>query len=211
MAYTPISNSANIGDSFTTINTANQNFDTELTNLSGYNSRFLTANVQTLSSQFYGPTSRFYTVCFLDVKTSGTNGGTINANIYTTRTLNTVISSTGLGFTVQGSLNTNQFTLPQGTWFIRAETPGYNLEKHQIALRNITDSVTAYGTSCFNQGSIGGTASSVVLYSISIATTKTFEIRHRGSKTQINNGLGIACNFNAPEIYTKVVCTEITS
>lgn len=214
MPFTVINGSDWIGDSRNTINLNSIYFDTALNGLSAYDRNPLNTTIATLTSKFYGPISRFYTIEFLDRKSSNTPGGSYDSSSgWVTRTLNTITSSSGFGFTGQGQLAvSNEFTLPAGIWLIRAEVPGYNLGPHQARIHNITDGVYEYGTSVYNRGNRGGTNSSVVIYSIEIPTgTRVFTIQHKGTNNQFNNGLGVACNFDTTEIYTKVICIEIAS
>lgn len=213
MAFTIINGTDYIGNSRTTINTNNSNFDTAISQLTSYNNNPLFTTITSLCNQVYGPTSRFYTVIFSEQQGSNINGGSFSSGAWNTRTLNTTTSASGYNFTGQGSLASNQFTLPAGTWLIRAEVPGYNLFNHQARLFNVTSStVVAYGTCVYNRGTAGGTNNSIIVYSINIPSgTVTYRIEHRGANSQTNTGLGIACGFGAPEVYTKVICTEIAS
>lgn len=207
MAFTLINGSDYIGNSRITINTNTSAFDTSINSLTAYDINPLLTTIQSVCSQTYGSLSRFYTIIFSDQKTSGTNGGSYTAGSWTTRTLNTITPVSGYGFGNQGSLGSNQFTLPAGTWTIRAEVPGYNLTSHQARLNGADGPI--YGTCVYNQGAVGGITCSVIVHTTTITTSKTFYIEHRGTNSQANTGFGTACGFDSPEVYTKVICTEI--
>ena len=94
-------------------------------------------------------------------ETSGTHGGSSTSGSYQTRTLNTEVYD-GIGST----LSSNQFTLPAGTYQIRARAPargGSGVTIHKAKLYNITDSadviigsVTASGASATSDSVIQG-------------------------------------------------------
>ncbi len=137
-----------------------------------------------------------------DQKASGTEGGTPTAGSWVSRVLNTVIINEISG----ASLNSNQVTLPAGTYYIEASSPAWMTDTHKIKLRNITDnSDVLIGTS---EGPYQATGSSqtrsFVTGRFTIASQKTFEIQHRVAYSQGNRGLGWPCNYSVIEIYSDV-------
>lgn len=134
-----------------------------------------------------------------DQKTQNTAGGTFGG--LTTRALNTIVTDT----TGAVSLSSNQFTLPAGTYRIRASAPAFLVERHQAWLYNVTDAaIVMRGTSCYNANGAGAAVTcSVITGRFTIASSKAFEIRHQNSLLKTTDGLGVAANFGT-EIYTSV-------
>lgn len=139
-----------------------------------------------------------------DQKSSGTDGGGATSGSWQTRTINTEVADT-----IGSTLSSNQFTLPAGTYKIRASAPAFSCSQHQIRLQNITDTATTLlGTSeCTNPGAGDGISRSEIDGVFTIAGTKTFEIQHRVASTKATNGYGIATSWGT-EIYTNVFVEE---
>lgn len=140
-----------------------------------------------------------------DQKASGTDGGTATAGSWQTRTLNTEVTD-GIGST----LSSNQFTLPAGTYHVRASAPAFSCSQHQIRLQNITDAATTLlGTSeCTNPGAGDGVSRSEIDGTFTIAAGKTFELQHRVAATKASNGYGIATAWGT-EIYANIFIERI--
>ena len=136
-----------------------------------------------------------------DQKANNTHGGTFTSGAWQTRTLNTVLTNE-----ISGSLASNQFMLPAGTYYIEASAPGMQVSTHKIRLQNISDGTTTFvGTSEYSNNFASYTQSrSYVAGKFNIASTKTFEIQHRCSTTQNTHGFGQASNFGVNEVYTDV-------
>lgn len=137
-------------------------------------------------------------------QTSGTAGGDFNNGADRTRTLNTLDGDTGFI-----SLSSNQFTLNSGKYLIEAHAPAFGVNEHKAKIYNTTDSSTEIlGTLAYADSSGGGN-NSVVMGTIEISSSKTFELRHRCGTTRATNGLGAACSFGDNEIYSKVKITKL--
>lgn len=140
-----------------------------------------------------------------DEKSSGTNGGSSSSGLFVRRTLNTVVTSTIAG----ASLASEQFTLPAGTYDIQASAPAHQSGKHQARLYNATDaSYPIIGTSEVNDPNGDATTRSFVAGRFTIASTKTFELRHRVLVAQATNGYGVATGFGT-EVYADVIIRRI--
>ncbi len=111
-----------------------------------------------------------------DVKANDTFGGAASAG-YNTRTLNTeTYDPNGLV-----TLSSNQFTLAAGTYEIVARAPAIQVDSHRIDLYNVTDaSYDIIGAAEFAPNA--ATTDALLTYAgggvITIASSKTFEIRH---------------------------------
>jgi hypothetical protein len=141
-----------------------------------------------------------------DVKPSGTAGGANVVGAYATRTLNTIVDNTG----IVNSLASNQFTLPAGSYQIKAKAPAYTVGVHRTRIRNITDGSTALlGQSGYtNAGADNAQVFSEIEGEIVITATKTFELQHYSSNL-VSNGFGRFVNSGENEVYSIVTITKI--
>lgn len=146
-------------------------------------------------------------VIIQDQKSSGTVGGTGTSGSWQTRTLNTLVRNNNS----IASLSSNQFTLPAGTYYIKARSPLYYVGGfNRIRLYNVTDATTAQLG--YNQGQLSGNSPDRTMSIdapletvITIAGSKTFRIDYYAesfSKSTTEN-LGVA-NSLGTEIYTSV-------
>lgn len=141
-----------------------------------------------------------------DVKASGTAGGATSATTTATRTLNTIVDSTG----IVTSLASNQFTLPAGTYHIDASAPAQSTAAHRIRLRNITDSTTSLlGSSETSTNASTVTSSSRIVGELTITSSKVFELQHYTTTAQPTNGFGIASGTGENEVYAQVKIIRI--
>lgn len=140
-----------------------------------------------------------------DRKSSTTEGGTFTSDAYRTRDLNTK-SVDNIGIT----LSSNQFTLPAGTYWIRASAPSIHTTRHKLRLQNITDVTTVTtGSSEFADVSIPVQTRSFLIDEFMIATPKVFELQHRCQTTRTDNGFGVQNGFGDNEVYTIVELTKV--
>jgi hypothetical protein len=140
-----------------------------------------------------------------DVKASGTAGGSATAGATQTRTLNTIVDSTG----IVTSLASNQFVLPKGTYYIEASAAAYVTDNHRIRLRNITDSSTALlGTSELCSG-VGVYNRSFISGELTITSAKTFELQHYTQTARATDGLGRDVGTGENNVYAIVKITKI--
>jgi hypothetical protein len=141
-----------------------------------------------------------------DVKSSGTAGGASAAATTQTRTLNTIVDSTG----IVTSLIANQFVLPAGTYYIEASAPAQRSDKSKIRLRNITTSSTSIlGTSENVDGTLAAQTRSVLSGEVIIATSTTFELQHYTQTALASIGLGVASSTGENEVYSIVKITKV--
>lgn len=136
-----------------------------------------------------------------DEKAQNTAGGTFTSGAWRTRDLN--VESVDTDGIV--SLSSNQFTLPAGSYRIRALVPGYAVDSHQARLQNITDATTQLAGSSESAGTGSGLAQtlSVIAGEFTIQSAKTFEIQHQAETTGTTSGFGSPANFTT-EVYTTV-------
>lgn len=144
-----------------------------------------------------------------DVKSSGTNGGTSSSGNWYTRTLNTYqINQIGLD-----AISSNRFTLPAGTYNIRACSFIHNVAgvSNQIRIYNVTDATSAI-LGLTNMNAFSDYSSSVWATldgCIEIASSKTFELQYRCSYSSSSSyALGQASGWGN-EIYSIVSIMKI--
>lgn len=131
-----------------------------------------------------------------DIKTPGSNGGSIVSNTWTIRELNNI--STGQNF---ASLSNNQITLEEGTYHLMIKAPAFNVRNHQIRLWDVENEKTIFiGSSAYTDAHV--ITMSEINDILIIKDSITFEIHHKVKKTNLNTGLGIATGFNEEETFT---------
>jgi hypothetical protein len=137
-----------------------------------------------------------------DQKASGTPGGTITSGAWRTRDLNTEVADPDGIVSISG----NQFTLGAGSYLIRWNAPGNDLNAHQTRLYNATDAQEIALGDCLYCEQSASTVTNVSSGAgrVTITSSKTFEIQHRSSYSQGSTAaLGFACGFGI-EQYTTV-------
>jgi hypothetical protein len=159
------------------------------------------------STRKYSIRADFFSLAALDYihlqdqKTQNTAGGTFTSGADRTRDLNTEVTDSGNHCSLAG----NQFTLDAGTYRILATAPGYKVDRHRAWLYNTSDAaVTILGTSEFSSSGDAVHNRSVISGRFVIASSKTFEIRHRCQTTFASQGFGVESNFTGAEVYTDV-------
>lgn len=137
-----------------------------------------------------------------DQKASGTDGGSSVANTITqTRTFNTVDVNTIIG----ASLSANQVTLPAGTYRVRGRAPGVQTGGHKAFLYNVTDATyTDIGSNAATAATGGSFSDSVISGQFTIATSKTFSMRHITAFAVATLGLGGAVSSGQVEVYAEL-------
>lgn len=136
---------------------------------------------------------------------SGVNGGTFTSGAYRTRVLNTkAVDEIGI------TLSSDQFTLPAGTYNIRARAPAIRCDRNKTKLRNITDSTDEIvGASSFSTTGSASKVDSWVIGQFTITASKAFEIQHRCTTTQATNGFGAATTYGDIEVYAEVLLEKL--
>lgn len=139
-----------------------------------------------------------------DEKPSGTAGGGSTSGIQT-RVLNTVLANTIPG----ASLDSNQITLPAGTYQVDGSAPANGAARHQAHLYNVTDAaVLVAGTSEYAPAS-SSVSRSYIVGTFTLNATKSVSVRHSTGQTVAASGLGIASITAFPEVYTVVTITKV--
>lgn len=152
--------------------------------------------------------SAFPDVIIQDQKPAGSQGGAASAGI-NIRVLNTLVRNVG----TIATLAANQFTLSAGTYRIQATAGGFMVNGHKLLLYNVTDATYPLdGTSAY--GSVTGVSgmASEIDGIITIAASKTFELRHWIQIARAINGYGPTSNLDTapapvnalPEVFASI-------
>jgi hypothetical protein len=137
-----------------------------------------------------------------DEKTAGTAGGASTATTWQTRILNAVKLNTISG----ASLATNQVTLPAGDYeIVIGRAPGYQVGRHRVRLRDITNTATlAVGGNEYVSMS-GGTASGATVRArFTLAGSTVVELQHYTEAGVATQGLGVATSSGEVEVYAEL-------
>lgn len=135
-----------------------------------------------------------------DQKAQNTDGGTFTSGAWRTRDLTTEVEDTHS----LASLASNQITLAAGTYRVRIDMPGVQVDGFRARLQNITDSTTVPLKSTNGYSSSAATqawSSCVIAGRFTISTTKTFEVQGWCQTTRSTYGFGLKSNIDV-EVYT---------
>jgi hypothetical protein len=136
-----------------------------------------------------------------DEKAAGTDGGSLAAATWATRTLNTESFDPGGIVT----LAANQFTLQAGTYYLVARAPAFNAGSHKLKIRNITDSTDAVIGSTTYTITTNNMTDSWCRGRITIAAAKAFELQHHLEAAPVNTAGGEAgAGHGVVEVYSEV-------
>jgi len=145
-------------------------------------------------------------LCIQDRKTAPSDGGSITAGAWTTRTLNTIVANDRVIVT----LANNQLTLPAGTYRCAISCPAFATATNVTRLQNVTDTATLLrGTVEYGVPSgAGGTCRSVIVGRFFLQSQKTLEIDHWANSTKLTSGLGLGSSTGGAvdgglDIYTN--------
>lgn len=136
-----------------------------------------------------------------DEKADTAEGGTFTSGAWRTRDLNTTIADPDSIV----SIASNQFTLGAGSYLIEASAPGFDTDRHQARLYNVTTAtVVQYGQNMYAHSTYNGANNATLFARVTIAGSTTFEIQHRCQTTKSNNGFGVDNSFGETSIFTIV-------
>lgn len=140
-----------------------------------------------------------------DVKTKGTDGGSMTGGSYAVRDLNTITGSSGYGDWC--SLASNMVSLAEGTYFIEASAPGFGCYSHQLFLYNYdTSTHELRGTSEFSSSSAQTRSHVRGLLTVTNPSHR-YRLVHYASNNQATNGRGRAVD-ETYETYARMLITK---
>ena len=141
---------------------------------------------------------------FQDNKASGA-GGTFTSGSFLTRDLQTTVYNGITGC----SLASNQITLAAGTYIVNALAPAQGCDQHQTRFYNITDSSTAIIGGNAYTGSTSLDTYSALQGGFTIASSKVFELQHKGTTTRAGAGFGTNNGFGVGEVYSIITIAKV--
>ena len=136
-----------------------------------------------------------------DQKAQGTHGGTFTSGAWRTRDLNTVLTNTITG----ASLEDNQITLPAGKCYVEASSMANQIITHQLMLYNVTATTNLLvGMLQRTPDSVErGIAPSTLWGVFDLSEESEIELRHICHQTKADSGLGMAGNYTT-EVYSDI-------
>ena len=136
-----------------------------------------------------------------DQKPNGTGGGSSTSGT-SVRTINTIVTNNIVG----SSLSSNQIVLPAGDYWVEFSVPSYRSNQSRGYFYNATDGQNEIvGKNSYSVSSVGnGQVESVGEGLISIASSKTFELKQYITTSRATDGLGYAVSSGDVEIFTEV-------
>ena len=134
-----------------------------------------------------------------EIRSGGSDGGTLTANTWMTRAINTEIADPD-GIV---SISSNQFTLQAGTYLIEWSAPAWRCDRHVTRLYDVTNSAArGNATLEFSQDSGSYTQSSSRGFArVTISGATVYKLETKGNVTRANDGLGLDPNNLASCIY----------
>ena len=142
-----------------------------------------------------------------DEKTSGTGGGTLTVNTWTTRDLNTIVQSPSAGTDVQLAVSpagTNQILVQPGTYIVMGYSPTRTAQIYKTALwDDDTGTIVITGTS--EQSRFILSSDSCIFDIITIAIQTVMSVKVYVTNVSSADPLGTAVGIpSVPEIYTRL-------
>lgn len=140
-----------------------------------------------------------------DEKATTVASGTFTSGAWRTRTLNTIEGAKEIV-----SLSSNQFTLGVGHYSIVGYGLAYQVDAHQIKIRDITNSTDEiFGLNA--QAAAGDTTSTVsqLFGTIEVNEMTDFELQHYCQTTRATTGFGLHNQNPEIEIYAQVKITKL--
>jgi len=126
---------------------------------------------------------------YRDFKVDVIHGGAATTNTWHTRTLNNTQYQSGSSISRIG----NVITLQQGTYYITASAPGYQVQMHQLVLRDQSNNVALHGTIQYSTNTTSVQDRSFIEGVVVVATASmNFTLDHFTQFGVVNVGLGLA-------------------
>lgn len=156
---------------------------------------------------YVGKVDPYQVMIIEDQKASGVVGGTFTAGSWVTRDLNTISGD------IFGSLESNQFTFPSGTYYLEIFAPASEVALHKaklVADPNGTPIDFKIGTSATCNNSSYVYSESRIQIKFTITETTTFEVQHRCTITASSIGFGRPTSLGVNEIYTTIKAYKLS-
>ncbi len=142
-----------------------------------------------------------------DEKSSGVASGGVTGEVFTVRTLNTIIGTNEI---TGASLAANTITLPSGSYYVFLWAPMFDVRRGKAHLYNKDDATyDVVGSNMYARSTLNHQNVAVAVGYFEISVEKDFEVRHWCFETKTVNGLGEAVNDTFNEVYTEVLIKKI--
>ena len=143
-----------------------------------------------------------------EIRSGTSDGGTLTANTWHTREINTEIADPD-GIV---SISSNQFTLQAGTYLIEWQAPAWRCDRHVTRLYDVTNSAArGNATIEFSQDSGSYTMSSSRGFArVTISGATVYKLETKGAVTKSDDGLGVdpgnlaSCIYAMAKIFKEV-------
>ncbi len=145
------------------------------------------------TTAFVEAASSYQNMVYLEERqTAGTNAGSITANTWTDRVLNTEVFNNIAGST--HTSGTGEIELPAGKYWVEGLFACTNVDSAIVQLYNVTDATTALIGMATYAKTTGQTAESPIRGLLTVVSTKTYKIQHI---TESTNSVGTGKGFSA--------------
>lgn len=140
---------------------------------------------------------------FTEQRASGVNGGAFNNGAWQTRlTTDNEDEDTG----GNASISSGVITLAPGAYTFEAKGFAYDVDAHQLRLQNTADAATvAYGDTAVSDSTNNVSAPALLSGRFVITASKTFELQHRCTASNVTDGFGLPTTFGNINIYASIV------
>lgn len=135
----------------------------------------------------------------VDFKTQNTDGGSAVLGAWRIRDLNTIVTN-HIGLT----LDSNQVTLPAGTYRCRITAPIYHVDTARHRLYDTTGATTlvlSTSGSAANLATLPNVMRQLIQGRFTLAAESVLELQYLCNVSKATDGLGLACNFTT-EVYS---------
>ena len=139
---------------------------------------------------------------------TGVHGGAAVKDIWQVRDLNTIAENMGPE-SAQAALAANVITLNEpGKYRVWARVPAVRVDDHQARLvEGVSGTVVLYG-SCVTTA-YENACDSIIAGLIDVTAPTAYRVETRCKSNQGTYGLGRACAFGSPEIYSEIVFERV--
>ena len=156
-----------------------------------------------------GPTTATTMAIFNETQTGGTAGGASVTGSFLKRTLNTSVQNGITGCSIASSVVT---LATAGTYYLRAITPGSEVDSFQCRIQDTTNAVTViYGGNAYSGSGLSNGVSVVSIAEgyLTVTASTNLEVQQRNASVKAGSGLGNANGFTS-SIYSILVITRIS-
>ena len=134
---------------------------------------------------------------FWDQKANNTAGGTASNGSWQVRDLNQEADPDGIA-----SISTNVVTVAAGSYLFKWRCPAYDVNEHQSALYDVTNTTRYPGTGSYANAAETHNDYSEGIIRLTLGGSTEVRLEHQVNATSGGNGWGTAVNFSEATIYS---------